>query len=130
MTPKPKTIAELISLEVRPEERQRRKEKVKTLTAPLDCPEHAKPSRKYEVQLPAPDGTFYLPDFTILWNGERWFWEHWGLMEEEKYRNHRETKIRWYEKSFPGRLVETFESPTLSADADEEGSSGGSAFFS
>ena len=73
---------------------------------------------KYEVPLTAPDGTFYLPDFTILWNGERWFWEHWGLMEKEEYRNHRETKIRWYKRFFPGRLVETFELPTLSADAD------------
>ena len=48
MTPKLTTIADLISLDVKPEERQRRKEKVKTLTALLDCPEHAKPSRKYE----------------------------------------------------------------------------------
>ena len=72
----------------------------------------------YEMPRPAPDGTFYLPDFTVLWNGERWFWEHWGLMEKEEYRNHRETKVQWYAKHFPGRLLETFEGPTLSADAD------------
>lgn len=75
-------------------------------------------SFKYEVPLTAPDGTFYLPDFTILWNGEHWFWEHWGLMDQEEYRNHRETKTQWYNKFFPGRLVETFEAATLSADAD------------
>lgn len=72
----------------------------------------------YEVPRSAPDGTFYLPDFTITWNGEPWFWEHWGLMHDEKYRNHRETKLKWYTQHFPGRLVETFESPTLSTDAD------------
>jgi exodeoxyribonuclease V alpha subunit len=75
-------------------------------------------SFKYEIPLTAPDGTFYLPDFTITWNGERWYWEHWGLMQKEEYRNHRDTKKRWYEKFFPGRLVESSESPTLSADAD------------
>jgi len=72
----------------------------------------------YEVLRTAPDGTFYLPDFTVTWNGEPWFWEHWGLMHDEKYRNHRETKLKWYAEHFPGRLVETFESPSLSTDAD------------
>jgi hypothetical protein len=48
MKTRPSTIADLISLEIKPEERKRRKEKVKILTAPLDCPQDAKPSRKYE----------------------------------------------------------------------------------
>jgi exodeoxyribonuclease V alpha subunit len=73
---------------------------------------------RYETKLMAPDGTFYLPDFTVTWNGEHWYWEHWGMMEDEKYRNHRDTKKQWYETHFPGRLVETLESPNLSADAD------------
>ncbi len=72
----------------------------------------------YETPRQAPDGTFYLPDFTVTWNGEPWFWEHWGLMHDEKYRNHRETKLKWYEQNFPGRLVETFESNDLSVEAD------------
>lgn len=72
---------------------------------------------KYEVPLFAPDGTFYLPDFTITWNGEEWYWEHLGLLESEKYRNHWETKKLWYEKYFPGHLVTTAESGTLSKDA-------------
>jgi len=73
---------------------------------------------RYETKLTAPDGTFYLPDFTVTWKGEKWYWEHWGLMEDEKYRNHRDTKKKWYEQHFPGRLVETVESTNLSADAD------------
>jgi len=71
----------------------------------------------YECPLYAPDGTFYLPDFTITWQGEKWYWEHLGLMEKEEYKNHWETKREWYEKYFPGRLVTTVESPNLSKDA-------------
>lgn len=36
-------------------------------------------SFRYEVPLYAPDGTFYLPDFSIRWQGEDWYWEHLGL---------------------------------------------------
>lgn len=39
----------------------------------------------YEVLLRAPDGTMYLPDFTISWQGETWFWEHWGMMSSDSY---------------------------------------------
>ena len=48
---------------------------------------------KYEVPLKAADGTIYLPDFTVTWHGESWFWEHWGMMSEEDYRAHRDQKI-------------------------------------
>jgi len=72
---------------------------------------------KYESALYAPDGTFYLPDFTINWRGEELFWEHVGMLHDERYRNHWETKKRWYDKHFPGRLVSTEESGNLSMDA-------------
>ena len=45
---------------------------------------------QYETALVAPDGTMYLPDFTITWNGEKWYWEHWGMMSSSKYAKHRE----------------------------------------
>jgi hypothetical protein len=72
---------------------------------------------KYEMPLFAPDGTFYLPDFTIIWNGEEWYWEHLGRMEDENYRNRWDTKEIWYKKYFPDRLVTTIESGNLSKDA-------------
>ena len=75
-------------------------------------------SFEYESPLRAPDGTMYLPDFSIVHQGERWYWEHWGKMSEKQYRDHREVKLAWYEEHFPGRLVETFESKTLSRDAE------------
>jgi ATP-dependent exoDNAse (exonuclease V) alpha subunit len=65
---------------------------------------------KYDMPLYAPDGTFYLPDFTIKWNGEDWYWEHLGMMSNEAYRNHWATKLTWYEKNgFKDRLVTTTE---------------------
>lgn len=71
----------------------------------------------YEMLLRAPDGTMYLPDFTVTWQGQTWFWEHWGMMSSDKYQQHRNDKVAWYAKHFPGRLVETFEGKTLSQDA-------------
>lgn len=73
---------------------------------------------KYEVPLYAPDGTFYLPDFTILWAGEAWYWEHLGRLDDDEYRHHWETKQAWYDKFFPGRLVTTQESGMLSKEAE------------
>jgi hypothetical protein len=72
---------------------------------------------RYEQPLFAPDGTFYLPDFTIRWQGEDWYWEHLGRLDLEGYRNHWDTKKNWYEEFFPGRLLTTTESGELSKDA-------------
>jgi hypothetical protein len=72
---------------------------------------------KYEMPLFANDGTFYLPDFTINWHGGEWYWEHVGMLHNEGYRSHWETKKRWYEKHFPDRLIFREESGNLSIDA-------------
>jgi ATP-dependent exoDNAse (exonuclease V) alpha subunit len=72
---------------------------------------------EYEKPLYAPDGSFYLPDFTITWRGERFFWEHLGLLVRDEYRRKWQIKREWYEKHFPGRLVTTEEGPNLSKDA-------------
>jgi len=48
---KPTTIADLICLDIKPEEKKRRKEKVRTLSSRLDFPENAKPARKYECEV-------------------------------------------------------------------------------
>jgi hypothetical protein len=73
----------------------------------------------YETPLFAPDGTFYLPDFTITWLGQEWYWEHLGRMDDEGYRNHWETKLAWYKQHFAGRLVTTMDSGDLTSDAVE-----------
>jgi len=74
---------------------------------------------QYEAPLFAPDGTFYLPDFTVKWHGQDWYWEHLGRLDREDYRNHWETKRAWYETHFPGRLVTTVDSGDLTKDATE-----------
>lgn len=71
----------------------------------------------YEEPLYAKDGSFYLPDFTITWRGEQYFWEHLGLLHREEYRQKWETKKKWYDKHFPGQLLVTEESGDLSKDA-------------
>lgn len=71
----------------------------------------------YEKPLYSPDGSFYLPDFTITWRGDTYFWEHLGLLHREDYKQRWQAKTAWYEKNFPGRLLITEESGELSKDA-------------
>ncbi|MDR1802383.1 MAG: AAA family ATPase [Treponema sp.] len=68
----------------------------------------------YEKPLFAPDGTMYLPDFTLTFQGDKYYWEHWGLLDQSKYKAHTEQKIAWYGKYFPGRLIESFEGNDIS----------------
>jgi len=72
----------------------------------------------YEKPLYAPDGTFYLPDFTITWQGDTYYLEHLGMLGTEKYRKHWEKKKAWYDKNFLGQLLTTEESANLSKDVE------------
>ncbi len=63
----------------------------------------------YEVSKFAKDGSMYLPDFTIRWKGEEFYWEHIGRLDLPEYKKHWETKKRWYDNNFPGRLIVTYE---------------------
>jgi hypothetical protein len=64
----------------------------------------------YEEPLFAPDGSFYLPDFTIKWKGKTYYWEHLGMLDIPKYKRHWEEKRKWYDKYFTGKLITTEES--------------------
>lgn len=66
---------------------------------------------EYEVPKFAPNGSMYLPDFTIRWQGTEYFWEHIGRLDLPEYKNHWETKQKWYEEHFPGQLLVTYEGP-------------------
>ena len=60
----------------------------------------------YEVPLRAPDGTVVLPDFTINLRGETWYWEHEGMLHDQKYRGRQEIKHAWYQKhGYADRLI-------------------------
>ena len=73
----------------------------------------------YEKPLYAPDGTMFLPDFTVKFRGELYYWEHVGRLDHPDYRAHWEIKEKWYEKHFPGKLLITYESKDLSTAAME-----------
>ncbi len=74
---------------------------------------------KYEEPLFANDGTMYLPDFTVTFRGETYYWEHVGRLDLPDYKAHWEKKEKWYEKNFPGQLLTTYEGENLSQDALE-----------
>jgi ATP-dependent exoDNAse (exonuclease V) alpha subunit len=73
---------------------------------------------RYEKPLYAPDGTMYLPDFTLTWAGEEWYWEHLGRLDLPQYKEKWEKKEKWYQKHFLGQLLVTSEGKDLSAQAD------------
>jgi len=77
----------------------------------------AKVPFRYEIPLFAPDGTFYLPDFTIEWRGQKFFWEHLGMLDKPDYKQKWEIKRQWYLQHFPAALLVTEESPKLSKTA-------------
>jgi len=52
--------------------------------------------------------------FTVTFQGNDYYWEHWGLLDRERYAAHTEAKKKWYEKNFPGRLVESVEGNDIS----------------
>lgn len=63
----------------------------------------------YEKPLFAPDGSMYLPDFTLLWQGEEIYWEHVGRLSDPEYVEKWIAKKAWYEKFFPGKFKTSFE---------------------
>lgn len=73
----------------------------------------------YEEPLYAKDGTMYLPDFTVKFQGETYYWEHVGRLDLPGYKAHWEEKEKWYEKNFPGKLLTTYEGNDLSTAAME-----------
>ena len=71
----------------------------------------------YEQPLFAPDGSMFLPDFTVKFKGETYYWEHVGRLDLPKYKAHWEIKEKWYEENFPGKLLTTYEGKNLSTVA-------------
>jgi len=74
---------------------------------------------EYETPLFAPDGTMYLPDFTVFWKGKKHYWEHVGRLDMEEYKKHWEEKEKWYNTHFPGQLITTYESVNQSKDIEK-----------
>ena len=75
---------------------------------------------QYEELLEYEAGKRINPDFTIYLSGNRKvYWEHVGMLGNEKYDSDWLHKIDIYEKYFPGQLYKTYESGAISADAEK-----------
>lgn len=66
-------------------------------------------SFEYERELSSRDGSSRYPDFTLFINGEQYYWEHWGMVDDYSYRQYIAKKIRWYrEHGYYDYLIQTW----------------------
>ena len=77
-------------------------------------------SYEYEQKLPAKDNSdWILPDFTIQYEGDTWYWEHLGRLKDPEYGGQWERKKQWYAlNGYASRLITTeevkgFDSPKI-----------------
>ena len=66
-------------------------------------------SFEYERKLSSWDGSSRYPDFTLFINGETYYWEHWGMVDDYSYRQDIARRIRWYrEHGYYDCLIQTW----------------------
>ena len=66
-------------------------------------------SFEYERKLSSWDGSFRYPDFTLFIDGEEYYWEHWGMVDDYSYRQDIAKRIRWYrEHGYYDYLIQTW----------------------
>ena len=66
-------------------------------------------SFEYERKLSSWTGSFRYPDFTLFINGEQYYWEHWGMVDDYSYRQSIAKRIRWYrEHGYYDYLIQTW----------------------
>ncbi len=63
-----------------------------------------------------PDNKAYMPDFTIEWQDQTYYWEHLGMLNKPAYQRKWEEKKAWDAEHFPGQLLTTQETSTLSEE--------------
>lgn len=63
---------------------------------------------------------FRLPDFTINYEGEEFYWEHLGMLENLEYQKEWEKKKRWYkENDYIDRLIISKDKPDGGIDSQK-----------
>ena len=66
-------------------------------------------SFEYERKLSSWSGSSRYPDFTLFINGEQYYWEHWGMVDDYSYRQSIAKRIRWYrEHGYYDYLIQTW----------------------
>jgi hypothetical protein len=82
-------------------------------------------SYQVEPRLPFDDGRGRWADFLIEANGESWYWEHCGMLDDEYYRRRWNRKLELYARNgftpysdanAQGRLMVTHDGPEQSLD--------------
>lgn len=79
-------------------------------------------SYRYEEKLPSPSDPrdFRLPDFTVSYEGDTFYWEHLGMLSVPSYREQWEQKKAWYERNgYSDKLVTSEDGPDGGIDASE-----------
>ena len=95
---------------------------VRSKSEVIICDLLAKSGLKYEYErlLEYEPGKVINPDFTItLDDGRILFWEHIGMLGNEKYSEDWSNKMDIYENYYPGQLIKTYESGAISRDAEK-----------
>lgn len=72
----------------------------------------------YEEPLEYEPGKKIKPDFTLYLHGEKMYWEHVGMLGNEKYDTDWSYKLDVYEKYYPNQLIKTYETGVISQDAE------------
>ena len=95
---------------------------VRSKSEVIICDLLAKSGLKYEYErlLEYEPGKVINPDFTIFCDdGRKLYWEHIGMLGNEKYSEGWSNKLDIYAKFFPGQLLKTYESGAISSDAEK-----------
>ena len=77
-------------------------------------------SYKYEEPLFAKDDPtdFRLPDFTVTYEGDTWYWEHLGMLSVPSYADAWGRKTAWYQRQgWADRVLTSQDGPDGSIDA-------------
>lgn len=79
-------------------------------------------SFEYEQKLPSKDdpNDFKLPDFTVSYEGDTFYWEHLGMLSVPSYREEWDRKRQWYENNgYLDRIITSEDGLDGSIDAAE-----------
>jgi hypothetical protein len=79
-------------------------------------------SYEYEQKLTSKDdpNDFKLPDFTVSYEGDTFYWEHLGMLSVPSYREAWDRKRQWYEdNSYLDRIITSEDGADGSIDAVE-----------
>jgi hypothetical protein len=79
-------------------------------------------SCEYEQKLLSKDNPndFKLPDFTVSYEGDTFYWEHLGMLSVPSYKQAWDRKQHWYEENgYLDRVITSEDGPDGSIDASE-----------